>query len=1026
MALAEEAGSCDEVTQPLKNGTGDLVGFMQAKISHALQKDSVEKEHVACRKVSMFSAEDSDSRGREQTARDAFSKSAQRKAVECSGNVTDHAVMGTAATDRSEMQVNFTNATSLYGFYCYDAHHGTTAAYATYQDVASREVCQQICASDASCNFYGWHGSSVSLEAPSRCYNCALYQTCQFQRTSVCKDITPPSNFEKSVKDAAAQRVEKEFTADFELNGQFCQRSQVFAAQVANESLCRSFCESIEDCKVMAFYMDARVREDAAPDSCDQNCRLYAECDSPVPSLCFHPPVLWSVHTTTTTTTVTTTTTSTTTTTVVPWFVGDAEDSCNDLCHFKGYAGCDTEKTAEIVTQSNISDLMGTLNKSCISFGVLNNYFPGYTESDEKCYYLGGTLDCDAALHPFQPVCHCNSTTSSTTLSARWFVGERQDTCNDLCRYKGYTGCDAQKTGELFRRPRLTRVMDHLNMSCTSFGGTLNNYFPGYNEDTGNCHLLGGTLDCDKDYDPFQPVCHCNDTTSTTTLSARWFVGDPQDTCNDLCRYKGYTGCDAQKTGELFRRPRLTRVMDHLNISCTSFGGTLNNYFPGYNEATGNCHLLGGTLDCDKDYDPFQPVCHCNDTTSTTTLSARWFVGDPQDTCNDLCRYKGYTGCDAQKTGELFRRPRLTRVMDHLNISCTSFGGTLNNYFPGYNEATGNCHLLGGTLDCDKDYDPFQPVCHCNDTTSTTTLSALWFVGEPEDTCNDLCRYKGYAGCDAEETAKLVRKPIMSRLMNGLNSSCAFFGSPLNNQFPGYTESDDKCHYLQGTLNCDRYLNPIQPVCKCSDTTSTTTLSALWFVGELGDSCDDLCEFEGYAGCDAEEMGEIKTRPRISRLLAGLNTTGQYSCSSYNPIANSPAYNPSGETCYPLSGQVKCGNTVQASLQPICRCNSTTLTTTIGAGIWVLGALGDSCNTTCTSHGHVECDTAKMGEIYRPARVKRVFDSLNYTCNGITALSHNPGYRPSDGQCYYLSNANSLNCGTNPYASVQPLCYCQS
>ena len=203
--------------------------------------------------------------------------------------------MGTAATDRSEMQVNFTNATSLYGFYCYDAHHGTTAAYATYQDVASREVCQQICASDASCNFYGWHGSSVSLEAPSRCYNCALYQTCQFQRTSVCKDITPPSNFEKSVKDAAAQRVEKEFTADFELNGQFCQRSQVFAAQVANESLCRSFCESIEDCKVMAFYMDARVREDAAPDSCDQNCRLYAECDSPVPSLCFHPPVLWSV-----------------------------------------------------------------------------------------------------------------------------------------------------------------------------------------------------------------------------------------------------------------------------------------------------------------------------------------------------------------------------------------------------------------------------------------------------------------------------------------------------------------------------------------------------------------------------------------------------------------------------------------------------------------------------------------------------------------------------------------------------------
>ena len=56
MALAEEAGSCDEVTQPLKNGTGDLVGFMQAKISHALQKDSVEKEHVACRKYEKVTA----------------------------------------------------------------------------------------------------------------------------------------------------------------------------------------------------------------------------------------------------------------------------------------------------------------------------------------------------------------------------------------------------------------------------------------------------------------------------------------------------------------------------------------------------------------------------------------------------------------------------------------------------------------------------------------------------------------------------------------------------------------------------------------------------------------------------------------------------------------------------------------------------------------------------------------------------------------------------------------------------------
>ncbi|CAE7944576.1 unnamed protein product, partial [Symbiodinium necroappetens] len=55
---------------------------------------------------------------------------------------------------------------------------------------------------------------------------------------------------------------------------------------------------------------------------------------------------------------------------------------------------------------------------------------------------------------------------------------------------------------------------------------------------------------------------------------------------------------------------------------------------------------------------------------------------------------------------------------------------------------------------------------------------------------------------------------------------------------------------MSGSLDCDRAQYPYQPVCRCSGTTSTTTLSALWFLGELGDSCDDLCEFKGYAGCD--------------------------------------------------------------------------------------------------------------------------------------------------------------------------------
>ena len=213
--------------------------------------------------------------------------------------------LGTHAkiTKALDPQVTFSNKTSLVGQYCYDAQNQSTAAYATFQDVASREVCQEICQVDVNCNFYGWHGSSSALEAPSRCYNCALYKSCEFQRQSVCKDVTPPSNFEKSPADTAAAMVQKDFAADFELNGQFCQRSQIFAAQVANQSVCRNYCQSIAECKIMAFYRDSRVREDAAPDSCNQNCRLYADCDSPVASLCFHPPVLWTVAIPTTTTT---------------------------------------------------------------------------------------------------------------------------------------------------------------------------------------------------------------------------------------------------------------------------------------------------------------------------------------------------------------------------------------------------------------------------------------------------------------------------------------------------------------------------------------------------------------------------------------------------------------------------------------------------------------------------------------------------------------------------------------------------
>ena len=100
-------------------------------------------------------------------------------------------------------------------------------------------------------------------------------------------------------------------------------------------------------------------------------------------------------------------------------------------------------------------------------------------------------------------------------------------------------------------------------------------------------------------------------------------------------------------------------------------------------------------------------------------------MGDSQDTCNDLCQFKGYTSCDAEKTAELIRRPRVSRVMDFLNTSCASFGPSpLNNLFPAYTDSNEKCYFMSGTLDCDADLVGYRPICHCSNTTSTTTLAA--------------------------------------------------------------------------------------------------------------------------------------------------------------------------------------------------------------------------------------------------------------------------------------------------------------
>ena len=59
-------------------------------------------------------------------------------------------------------------------------------------------------------------------------------------------------------------------------------------------------------CTVMAFYNSSQVQGDVELHSCQENCRLYAGCSNPVPTLCRFPPTVSSVFTTTTTSTTST------------------------------------------------------------------------------------------------------------------------------------------------------------------------------------------------------------------------------------------------------------------------------------------------------------------------------------------------------------------------------------------------------------------------------------------------------------------------------------------------------------------------------------------------------------------------------------------------------------------------------------------------------------------------------------------------------------------------------------------------
>ena len=95
-------------------------------------------------------------------------------------------------------------------------------------------------------------------------------------------------------------------------------------------------------------------------------------------------------------------------------------------------------------------------------------------------------------------------------------------------------------------------------------------------------------------------------------------------------------------------------------------------------------------------------------------------------------------------------------------------------------------------------------------------------------------------------------------------------------------------------------------------------------LGELHDTCNDLCRSEGKNGCDAGKMEEINRIPRATRLLKALG----FQCASASSRTFGPTYQPGNEICRFGSGQVDCDQNDRPSDRPLCFCSTETITET--------------------------------------------------------------------------------------------------
>lgn len=303
-------------------------------------------------------------------------------------------------------------------------------------------------------------------------------------------------------------------------------------------------------------------------------------------------------------------------------------------------------------------------------------------------------------------------------------------------------------------------------------------------------------------------------------------------------------------------------------------------------------------------------------------------------------------------------------------------------------------------------------------TTTATPAPPMWTLGELHDTCNDYCQFLGYSGCDLAEMETVDTEEELAVEMQNLGKTCLVNGS-IWNEIATYEPEPSGCYLNRNALDCDsNRQEKHQPLCYCIGTTTTTTPVG-WVLGELHDTCNDYCQYTGYAGCDFERIVEINRIPRARRLLESLNYTCDVSDGEWNEV---PTYRPDVGGCYYNRNALSCDANRGEENQPVCACNGTAPSPTPLDPNWVLGPLGGNCDATCAGLGK-SCDATSIGEINRIPRARRLLQKMNYTCD-VSGGQWNklPTYEPGTNGCYY--NRNPVDCSVDVSGHLQPLCYC--